>query len=445
MSAPCTPSAPDPAFLHRLQAETHEAMVTASPLTSDFTGAPADLGAAVTGHAEGLTEDLHRVVHRLHGDPETAYEEHRTVEFLVGLLAEHGVEAEVGTGEVATAFRAETGSGSGPAIAICAEYDALPEVGHACGHNVIAASAVGAFLALHAQATADPGSVPGRVVLFGTPAEEGHTGKEVMAQGGAFEGIDAAIMVHPFGDDVADMTWLGRRLLTLTFTGVAAHASAQPFMGRNALDAANLAYQGIALMRQQMPPSDRVHAVIVEGGNRPNVITERSVVNLYARSAYPETLRLLSSRLEEIAEGAALMTGTAVELAWDTYPPSMPVRGNRALLGRWTQTQHARGRSPLPPGVLPAVLAGSTDFGNLSYRMPAMHPMIKISDSSVALHTRDFATAAGSPAGELAAVDAAVGLARTALDYLHDADLRAQVHAEFDAAGGAIDVAGYFD
>ena len=408
-------------------------------------GAPAALHSAIERAAERLEPELAEIVRRLHEHPELAFEEHRSAATLIEVLARHGVEAELGAHGVPTAFRAEVGDPAGPTIVICAEYDALPGIGHACGHNVIAASGVGAFLALHEVMTS--GDTPaGRVVLLGTPAEEGHTGKEVLARNGALEGIDAAIMVHPYGLDVADQVWLGRRLLTWTFTGRPAHASAQPYMGRNALDAASLAYQGIGLLRQQMPPVDRVHATITEGGTRPSIITERAVVHLYARSKYADTLRDLSRRLDDIAHGAALMTGTDVEILWDDGAhPSLPVRTNRALTDRWVSAQRRRGRDPLPAGVLSETLAASTDFGNFSFRIPGIHPLVQVSDPDVALHTAEFAAAAATPAAVSAAVDSAAGLASTALDYLYDAGLRAAVHAEFAAEGGTVDVPAYFD
>jgi amidohydrolase len=409
-------------------------------------GAPEELAAAVEARVDGLVEDLNHVVHSLHADPETAYQEHRSVATLVDVLGRHGIDAQNGVGGVETAFRAEvSGSAEGPTVAILSEYDALPEVGHACGHNVIAATGVGAFLALAQTLREDPGAFPGRVVLLGTPAEEGHTGKELMARGGAFDDVDAAIMAHPYGHDLADQVWLGRRLLSWTFTGSPAHASAQPFMGRNALDAATLAYQAVGLLRQQLPPIDRVHAVVTEGGTRASVITERAVVQLYARSKYPDTLKDLSRRLDDIAAGAALMTGTRVEVDWDAFPPSLPVRTNEALTDRWVAAQRWRGRDPLPGGVVSESLAASTDFGNVSYRVPGIHPLIAIAPADVALHTREFAAAAATPAAESGALDGAAGLALTALDYLCDARLQADVAAEFDAQGGPLDVPHFFD
>lgn len=436
---------PSRAYLDHLSAETSARMESVTPAGSDFSGAAPAVSERLERLVEELREDLVDIVGTLHAHPETAFEEHRSVETLAQVLRRHGAEVSVGTAGVPTAFRAEVGDGQGPTIAVLSEYDALPEVGHACGHNVIAATGVGAFLGLSALLREQPDAFPGRVVLLGTPAEEGHSGKELMARGGAFDDIDAAIMVHPYGYDLADQVWLGRRLLTWTFHGVPAHASAQPFMGRNALDAASLAYQAVGLLRQQLPPVDRVHAVITGGGTRPSVITEQAEVRLYARSKYPDTLKDLSRRLDDIAQGAALMTGTRVEIDWDEHAPSLPVRTNGPLTERWVEAQRRRGRDPLPGGTVSETIAASTDFGNVSYRLPGIHPLIKIAPPEVALHTRGFAEAAAGDAADGAAVDGAVGLALTALDYLCDAELRAAVHEDFERAGGATDVEHYFD
>lgn len=439
------PDRPSTAYLDHLFRESEERRLAAPPADVAPSLLPADVADGVERAAEALGPDLREIVRRLHADPEQAWEEHRSAALLVEVLARHGLDAELGAHGVPTAFRAELGSGGGPTVAICAEYDALPVIGHACGHNVIAAAGVGAFLALR-EAMTSSAAPAGRVVLLGTPAEEGHSGKEVLARAGAFDDVDAAIMVHPYGQDVAEQVWLGRRLLTWTFTGRAAHASAQPFMGRNALDAANLAYQGIGLLRQQLPPVDRVHATVVEGGTRPSIITERAVMRLYARSKYPDTLRDLSARLDDVARGAALMTGTEVEIVWDDGAlPSLPVRTNAALTERWVAAQRRRGRDPLPPGVVSETLAASTDFGNVSFRVPGMHPLIQVAAPDVALHTAEFADAAGGPAAVPAAVDGAVGLALTALEYLTDDALRTAVHDEFVAHGGPLDVPRYFD
>lgn len=321
-----------------------------------------------------------------------------------------------------------------------AEYDALPSIGHACGHNVIAAAGVGAFLA--AAATVQDSrsaeltdALEGRIVLLGTPAEEGHTGKEYMIRSGALDCVDAAVMVHGFGYDIASHAWVGRRSATVTFHGVAAHASSQPFMGRNALDAASLAYQAMGLLRQQMPPSDRLHAIITEGGERASIITAKSQMELYVRSLETQTLMDLSSRVEDIVHGAALMTGCEVEISWDPHPMSLPVRNNETLASRWAITQARRNRQSLPAGVVPDTLAASTDFGNVSHLIPGIHPMIKVSPSNVALHTADFAEWAISDSAVDAAVDGAIGLGQVAIDFLCDKSLRQRAQAEFAEMG----------
>lgn len=436
----------DDSYLNRVQADIDRRRIRASAAAtpSPFEGAPQALRDEVTAAVQGLEWELAALARSLHAHPELGLEEHRSAQEIADLLRRHHIEATKGCYGLETALTARVGNGKGPTVAVLAEYDALPGIGHACGHNIIAAIAAGAFLAMAQVLTAHPGALNGTVQLLGTPAEEGMAGKELMAAEGAFDGIDAAIMVHPFGYDIAEQTWLGRRILKVTFTGRAAHASAQAFMGRNALDAASLAYQGIGLLRQQILPVDRVHAVITDGGTVPNVIADRSAMHLYVRSKYPETLRDLSGRVEDIMRGAALMTGCGLDLTWDPKPAVLPVRTNMALTGRWVDAQVRMGRQPLPFGVVPESLAASTDFGNVSYRVPGIHPFLKIADQSTALHSAQFAAAASSEAAMTGVVDGAVGLACTAIDFLADSDLRQAVRDEFEAAGGAIDVPNYF-
>jgi amidohydrolase len=451
------PVPPSAAFAEQLQQATDAALRTAQHPGSPFDGADPALHDRLEQAVDALAPELVDLVLDLAAHPETAYEEVRSSRRIVEILAAHGTDAELGAAGVDTAIRAEivgerpTDGGTGtaddglPTVAVLSEYDALPGIGHGCGHNVIAAMGLGGFLSLAALAAQDPSVVPGRVVYLGTPAEEGHSGKEVMARAGAFDGIDAAVMAHPYGYDLADQLWLGRRTLTVDFHGHTAHASAQPFMGRNALDAASLMYQGIGLLRQQTPPTDRMHAIITQGGQRASVIPDLARVEMYVRSPAPETLRELSRRVEDVARGAALMTGCGLEVRWDEQPPSLPVRTNEALTGRWVQAQRRRGREPLPRGVVSETLAASTDFGNVSYRLPGMHPLIRVSGPDVALHTREFAEAATSDLAQASAADGAYGLAATLLDVLHDGALRRAVADEFAGDGGPIDVPHYFD
>ena len=449
------PEQPSRAHDDAVARETAARAAAAEPLTSPHAGAPAPVREQLTAAVEALSADLLGLSHRLHADPETAFTEHRSVAAVAELLARRGIPAEVGVHGLDTALRARIGSGvsgdggygdgdaAGPTIAVLAEYDALPGIGHACGHNVICASAVGAFLALARQLHDSP--VPGTVLLLGTPAEEGGGGKETMARDGALDGVDAAVMLHPFAHDIADHPFLGRRQLEVTYHGVAAHASAHPHRGRNALDAVVMGYQGVAMLRQHLPDGDRVHGVVVDGGQVPNVVPERAAARYYLRSQHPDTLQDLTERVRAIAVAAAAMTGCGYTLTWDPNPAYLPIRHNRTLAARWSQHQAARGRTVHPRGVVPESETGSTDLGNVSVRVPSIHPMIAIAEPGTALHTTAFAEAAAGPAADRAVLDGAAGLALVVADLLHDAGLRDAVAAEFAEAGGPVDVPSFFD
>jgi len=439
------PQPPSTAYADRVAAQTARRAASVAAWTSRFAGAPKRLVRRLEAITAELAVPLGELALDLHAHPETAFEEVRSAAAIAGLVRSAGVEAQVGVHGLATAVRAEFGTRGGRTVALLAEYDALPGLGHACGHNVIAATGVGAFLALHRLALQEPEVFGGRVVLLGTPAEEGHTGKEYLARAGAFDGLDAALMLHPHSYDAADHVWLGRRTLAVTYHGLPAHASAEPFHGRNALDAAALLYTGIGLMRQQLLPIDRVHAIITEGGTRASIIPEEARVDLYVRSADADALRDLSRRVEDAARGAALMAGVGVDLEWDPHPASLPVRSNGPLTERWAMSQQRRGRRPLPLGVVPEQIAASTDFGNVSVRVPGIHPLLRIADPGCALHTRGFAEAAASREALDAVADGTFGLAVTALDFLTDDDLADAVSADFDAAGGVLDVERLFE
>ncbi|GAA0521085.1 peptidase M20 [Saccharopolyspora subtropica] len=433
------PGRPDDSYLRAVSAATERAVAAAEPIRSDFAGAGEALRADVERWVDDHAADLLALSHDLHAHPEEAFAEHRSVARVAELLRQRGFDAEVGVGGLETALRTGIGTGS-PHVAVLAEYDALPGIGHGCGHNIICAAGVGGFLAA-ATAVAVTG---GRVTLVGTPAEEGGGGKEHLARAGVFDDVDAVVMLHPFSHDIATHPFLGRRQLEVVFHGVAAHAAAQPFMGRNALDAVVATYQGVAALRQHIPSTDRVHGIITDGGKRPNVVPDRAAALFYVRSAEPGSLQDLAARIEAIAHGAASMTGCGVELRWDESPAYLPIRHNDTLAARWARHQARRGRTSLPRGVVPEYLTGSTDLGNLSYRLPAIHPMIGLGDPNLSLHTEEFAAAAASAAGDQAVLDGAVGLALTTVDFLADAELRAAVREEFEAAGGALDVTTYF-
>jgi amidohydrolase len=419
---------PSTIYLERLYADTQRRMRDAVSPSSPHAGAPPELIGAVTRSVEARADDLIRLSHTVHDHPETMNEEHHAAASVADLVRRAGHHVEVGAFGLPTAVHARIG-GSGPRVAILAEYDALPGIGHACGHNIICASAVGAWLALAEHVDALGGSVD----LIGTPAEEGGGGKELIARAGGFDGIEAALMLHPFSYDVATHPFLGRRVVDVAFHGTAAHAAVMPFMGRNALDAAVAAYQGIAALRQHLPPTDRVHGVFTDGGSRPNVVPSRAALRFYARSAHADTLDDLSQRMDHVFSAAARATGTEVDTTWDPVLPYQPINHNHTLAARWAQRLGERGRQVLPDGIVPEVLTGSTDLGNLSTRMPAIHPMLAVAPPEVSLHTEEFASWARGESGDRGVIDGAAGLAATAADYLTDSELRQAVHAEFAA------------
>lgn len=433
------PVQPDDSYLRSVSAATARAVAEAEPIRSEFDGAGADLHSRVERAVQRNAEPLVALSRDLHAHPEEAFTEHRSAAAAADLLRGNGFDVQIGVGGLDTAVRATTGSG-GPHIAVLAEYDALPGVGHACGHNIICTAGLGGFLGA-ADVVDETG---GSVSMIGTPAEEGGGGKELLARAGIFDDVDAVVMLHPFSHDIAAHPFMGRREVRVVFHGVAAHAAAQPFMGRNALDAVVATYQGVAALRQHMPSTDRVHGIITDGGKRANVVPDRAEAVFYVRSHEPDSLRDLAQRVEAVAEGAATMTGCGVEITWDGSPAYLPIRHNAALAARWARHQSGRGRTALPRGVVPDYLTGSTDLGNLSYRMPAVHAMIGLGDERLSLHTAEFAAAAGGAEGDRAVVDGAAGLAATAVDYLADPQLREAVHAEFARSGGALDVADFF-
>ena len=294
------PTVPSGAIQERMTAETEErrGVVGPAPALPDDAGAPTALRAALGQAVAELAPQIVELSHDIHDHPETGYEEHHAVATVAELLRRHGIEPEVGVYGMDTALRAEisgtVGAGAADAaagdagqpagtIAILAEYDALPGIGHGCGHNVMCAHSVGAFLALADLARRGQWAElapPGRVVLQTTPAEECDTAKERLVRAGMLDGVDAAIQTHSYAHDVTHQTWLGVRRLRVIFHGVPAHAASQPFMGRNALDAATLALTGIGLLRQQMLPLDRLHAIITDGGQVPHIIHERTELSI---------------------------------------------------------------------------------------------------------------------------------------------------------------------
>lgn len=483
------PTVPSRAFYDQLAVET-EKRRQANPAATALdpqSGASPQLREELKAQVEALSPQIVALSQDIHAHPEVGYHEFYAADAVAKLLQAHGIEVERASFGMETSLRAQIGAcvstpgaspsadatfsadnagaaregtapdasavvaadaGHGekqPTIAILCEYDALPGVGHGCGHNVMCANSVGAFLALAELEKRHPGALGGRVILQTTPAEECDTAKEILAQRGMLNGVDAAIQTHSYAYDLVDQAWLGVRRMRVVFHGVSAHAASAPFMGRNALDAVTLAQVGMGLLRQHMLPSDRMHAVVTDGGLVPNVVPERAEMSVIVRSLDSATLRDLVARVEDVFRGAALATGCGVEILTGETTNEMPVRANGPLSQAWVRAQNAAGRTVLPRGVITEVIAAGTDFGNVSQRVPGIHPLIKIAPEGTALHTHEFATAAGSPLGDCAAVDGAWGLASVALDYLSDPQLRQAVRADFEASGGVVDVASFWE
>lgn len=395
------------------------------------------LAAQIRARAERLADSLDAFSRDVYAHPELGYREFYAVEAFTTALADAGIAIERGTGGIPTAFTAQLGTRtSGPQVAITAEYDALPGVGHGCGHNVIAASSLGAFLALAPLFDGDT-PLPGGVTLIGTPAEEGGGGKELLIQAGALDGYDAAVMVHPGNRDVAAGPSAAKRQVVASFTGRTAHAAANPHLGRNALDGAVTAYQAIAQLRQHILGGDRVHGVFLEGGTRPNIVPERAVLEYFLRSPSIEGVLALSDRVEAAFQGAALTAGVEVDVVWDAEPIYLPHRINEPLAQRYAA--NLADRRTVQPVVADAS-GGSSDIGNVSHVVPTIQPTVAIGDPNIPGHSRERADSTLTPDGQRAIVDSAIGLARTAADVLTDESLRTAAWAAFAEAGDPVRV-----
>lgn len=384
---------------------------------------------AATESIDRLAGALWSLSLEIHRDPEPSFQEHRACRRLCAFLEGQGFEVRRGVGRLPTAFQARRAARRGrPAVSFLSEYDALPGLGHACGHNVIGVASAGAGAAL-AQAV---GPEAGAVVVTGTPAEEKGGGKVLLARRGLFRGLDAVMMFHPSGETRAEVNFLALAELRFRFTGRAAHASASPEKGINALDAVLAAFQAIAALRQHIPPGDRMHGIITEGGEAPNIIPARASAWFYVRSTTPEGLKSLAGRVEACARGAARATGARLRI-WRNPVSYAPMRVNGALAALFRENLRCLGvREPEP---LPPLAMGSSDVGNVSQVTPTIHPQIQMVPGGVSAHTPAFARAAGGAAGRKALLLGAKALAMTGADILLDAKARSRVRAEFERGG----------
>lgn len=366
--------------------------------------------------ATELEAELLDVSHQIHDNPEIRFTEHFASALLAKKLEGHGFAVETGIADLPTAFVARTANTERldgvPTIAIFCEYDALEGIGHGCGHNIIASAGLGAALVTKRWLDANP-DVPGRLVVLGSPGEEGGGGKVFLVDAGYLEGIDAAMMVHPGGENHARRTGMARTLMEVTFTGKAAHAAGSPHEGINALDAASLTLVAIGLLRQQIWDDSRIHAIIVEGGQAPNIIPERAAIRAYVRSPNGDYMRdRLVPAVENCVKGAALATGATADISYP-LPTYEEMRSNDVLAEMSEANLVALGRT-LSTGQGAAHM-GSTDMGNVSHVVPSVHPHIQLRPQ-LTMHSRQSAEAAAAPEGDVAVVDGALELAMTAVE-----------------------------
>jgi amidohydrolase len=390
-----------------------------------------DLGALkqeVCRSVDERREELLAVAREIHAHPELAFEERRAAGLLIRARKDAGLPVDAPAYGLESAFECRTGS-DGPTVALLAEYDALPGLGHACGHNLIATAALGAGLALAALGP----RLPGRLRVLGTPAEEQGGGKELLARAGAFEGVDAALMVHPAGVDLVTMPTLALAEVDIVYHGQAAHASAMPERGVNALDALVAAYQAIAMLRQHIRPTERIHGIVTEGGDAPNIVPERAAGRFYVRARDTQELAALKLRVEGCFRAGAEATGARPEVSWRD-PDYLELRTCWPLAARYQSNAEALGRVFFPLDKLPSSVMGTTDMGNVSHRVPAIHPMIAAAPIHCTIHAAEFAEHAGGPLGDAAALDGAKALAMTALDFWCDANLRREARTQFEAS-----------
>jgi amidohydrolase len=383
-----------------------------------------DVGAAI----EAMRAELLGLSHAIHGEPELALEEFKAAKRLSDAVEGHGIQMQREAFGLKTAFAAEFGKVSGPNIAILSEYDALPGIGHACGHNIIATSAYGAAVALSKL----NGRLPGRVRYMGTPAEERFGGKEMMAREGAFEKVDAAMMMHPSNLNMVTMPCIAISEVEVVYHGRSAHASAMPYRGLNALDAVVTAYQSIAQLRQHIKPTERIHGIITEGGLAANIVPERAACRFYVRAADAHELAPLKARVHACFEAGALATGCKAEIQWG-ITDYLDLKTNWPMAEAYKKNAQALGRDFFPVEHIPPGFAGSTDMGNVSHRVPSIHPMLAVAPPNVIIHNPEFARWAASEQGDAAVIDGAKSLAFTAIDLMCDADLMKSATSDFAA------------
>lgn len=373
---------------------------------------------------DAMRDDLIRISTTIHATPEIAFQEFKSAAFLCETLASHGLAVERGAGGLETAFIAEAkGNGNGPSVAILAEYDALPDIGHACGHNIICTSAIAAGIAVREVIK----ELPGRVMVIGTPAEEGGGGKLILLDRGVFSDVDAAMMVHPASRTMVDRRSLASMRLKIEFSGKASHAAAAPEDGINALEAVILTFNNVNALRLHLKSDARVHGIITNGGSAANIIPDYASATFSVRAATQKYAQEVLARVVQCANAAGVATGA--EMKHIVRPGYAEIIPNKAMAKTFSENWQAIGVEVQE--VRPNERMGSTDMGNVSQVMPSLHPYIAIAPAGTAGHTIEFREAAKSEEGHEGLINAAKAMAMTTIDLLSDPKLMQQVKHEF--------------
>ena len=371
-----------------------------------------------------VAQDLVDASHHIHQNPELNFEEHIASELLTRVSNKHGMTVEKNMFGCDTGFAGDIGSGS--TVCIMSEYDALPEIGHGCGHNIIAAAGLGAAIGLALVAN-DAG---GRVRYLGTPAEEGGGGKLVMARNGALKDVDVAMMVHSADADLTTIDAIALQQLLIEYGGEAAHAAAAPERGRNALDAAVLGYMAVGALRQHILPTERIHGIFTRGGSKPNIVPHDAATEWYVRSDTMTTLNALKPRVLAALESGAHACGCTVSHQWDQNPYADMVTNNN-MSAMYIANAASLGRTVTTPGTNGRRVVGSTDMGNISHLVPSIHPMIASAPMGTAIHTVAFEKESATTFADKAVIDGAKAMAMTAIDYWMTPELQKAISSEF--------------
>jgi amidohydrolase len=394
-----------------------------------------NLAASLDEAVAAVLPDALDLSHRVHANPEIAFQERQASAWTAELLARNGFEVTAPVGGLETAFVARwPGDRPGPVIAFAGEYDALPEVGHGCGHNLMCSSSAGGALAAARLLGRDFG---GELRFIGTPAEEAGNGKVHLIQAGTFEDVDICLQIHPADSNSAEILCLAVTEIGVTFRGTLAHASADPWLGKNALDAIVLLHTMVAQWRQHLKPGERVHGIITHGGAAPNIVPDLTAGRWYVRTPVDGDLDAMIERFATMARAAADATGCTVELENDPTNRCRTMLNNPTLLEIWRRHLADAGieDEPVDPN------SGSTDMANVSHEVPTIHPYMAIAPRGTPGHSREFAAHAGGADGDAMLPRAIRVLAGTAVDLVRDPTLVDRAWTELRAQGGGRDAA----